>query len=144
MPLQRFLDIRSTLAPGRLLTRIMLPRSERKTAHARLPLRKAGDYPVAIISLAVICDAAVRVESVRIAVGAVEPVARRWERLEAAVIGQPLEPVRMAELAAQFAGDFTGRDSVEVPAWYRVSVLPSLMRRAVAAALGGRASGMES
>ena len=145
MPLQRFLAIRSTLAPGRLLTRIILPRSDHKTAHARLPLRKAGDYPVAIVSLAVSCDAAARVERVRIAVGSVEPVARRWARLEAAVVGQPLDPLRMAELAADFADDFVGRDSVEVPAWYRVSVLPSLVRRAAAAALGNRAaSGMEN
>jgi len=144
MPLQRFLDIRSTLAPGQLLTRIIVPRSVRSTAHARLPLRKAGDYPVAIVSLAVNRDAAARIQSARIAVGAVEPVARRWERLEAAVVGRPLEPERMAEMAAEFADDFVGRDSIEVPAWYRVSVLPSLMRRAAAAALGGRAlSGME-
>jgi carbon-monoxide dehydrogenase medium subunit len=143
MPLQHFLGLRSTLAPGRLLTRIILPRSSRRTAHARLPLRKAGDYPVAIISLAVNCDAAARVQSARIAVGSVEAVARRWERLETAVIGQPLEPVRLAELATNFSDDFIGRDSVEVPAWYRVSVLPPLVRRAAAAALGGRASGME-
>jgi carbon-monoxide dehydrogenase medium subunit len=136
MPLHRFLSIRSTLAPGRLLTRIILPRSDRKTAHARLPLRKAGDYPVAIISLAVNCDAATRVRTARIAVGSVEPVARRWEGLEAAVVGQPLDPARWAELAAEFADEFVGRGSIEVPAWYRVSVLPSLVRRAAIAALG--------
>ena len=133
--LQRFLDIRSALAPGWLLTKIILPRSDRRTAHARLPLRKAGDYPVAIISLAINCDAAMRVQSARIAVGSVEPVARRWERLEAAVVGQPLDPARLAEIAADFAGDFVGRDSVEAPGWYRVSVLPNLVRRAAIAAL---------
>ena len=53
MSLQRFLGIRSTLAAGHLLTRIILPRNGRRTAHARLSLRKAGDYPVAIVSLAV-------------------------------------------------------------------------------------------
>jgi len=137
MPLQRFLGIRSTLAPGHLLTRIILPRNGRRTAHARLPLRKAGDYPVAIVSLAVSCDAAEQVQSARIAVGSVEPVARRWERLETAVVGRPMDPSRMAELAAEFAGDFVGRDSVEAPAWYRLSVLPALVRRAAVASLGG-------
>jgi carbon-monoxide dehydrogenase medium subunit len=46
-----------------------------------------------------------------------------------------LDPARAAETAAELADEFTGRDSVELPAWYRVSVLPSLVRRAAAAAL---------
>jgi aerobic carbon-monoxide dehydrogenase medium subunit len=134
--LERFLKIRATLEPGRLLTRIMLPRRERKTAHARLPLRKSGDYPAAIVSLALSFDAAARVQTARIAIGSVEPVARRWERLEAALIGRPLNPAQAAEVAAELANEFSGRDSVELPAWYRVSVLPSLVRRAAVAALG--------
>ncbi|WP_257168142.1 xanthine dehydrogenase family protein subunit M [Bradyrhizobium sp. SRS-191] len=137
MPLVRFLAIRSTLAPGRLLTRIIVQRKGRNSAHARLPLRKAGDYPVAIVSLAISCDAAGRVATARVAIGSVEPIARRWERLEAALIGHPIEPERLAQLAREFADDFTGRDSVEVPAWYRLSVLPSLVRRAATAVLAG-------
>ena len=133
--LERFLKIRATLGPGRLLTRIMLPRRQRKTAHARLPLRKSGDYPAAIVSLAVGFDAAARVQTAHIAVGSVEPVARRWKRLEAALVGRPLDPAQAAEVAADLANEFSGRDSVELPAWYRVSVLPSLVRRAAAAAL---------
>lgn len=133
--LERFLEIRRTLEPGRLLTRIIVPRLDRKTAHARLPLRKAGDYPAAIVSLAVSFDAAARVQAARIAVGSVEPVARRWQRLEAALIGRPLDPAQAAEAATGLADEFTARDSVELPAWYRVSVLPSLVRRAAAAAL---------
>jgi carbon-monoxide dehydrogenase medium subunit len=133
--LERFLKIRPTLEPGRLLTRIILPRRDRKTAHARLPLRKSGDYPAAIVSLAVSFDAAARVRAARIAVGSVEPVARRWERLEAALVGRPLDPAQAAEVAAELADEFTGRDSVDMPAWYRVSVVPSLVRRAVVAAL---------
>ena len=130
--LERFLGIRSTLAPGHLLTRIIVPRNGRSSAHIRLPLRKAGDYPVAIVSLAISCGAAAR-----IAVGSIEPVARRWERLEAALIGHPIAPERLAQLAKDSAADFIGRDSVEVPAWYRLSVLPTLVRRAATAVLAG-------
>ncbi|WFU38110.1 FAD binding domain-containing protein [Bradyrhizobium sp. CB82] len=136
MKLEHFLQIRSTLAPGRVVTQIIVPRSERKTAHARLPLRKAGDYPVAIVSLSVSIDATGRVQAARIAVGSVEPVARRWERLEAALIGRPLDAEGAARTAAELAEDFVGRDGVDAPAWYRVSVLPGLVRRAAAAALG--------
>lgn len=135
MSLEDFLNTRASLASDRLLTRIIVPRRDRRTAHARLPLRKAGDYPVAIVSLAVSLDAAERIETARVAVGSVEPVARRWDRLEAALIGKPLDPACLSDLATEFAGDFSGRDSIEVPAWYRVSVLPSLVRRAAIAAL---------
>ena len=88
--LEQFLTMRPTLAPGRLLHRIIVPRRGRKTAHARLPLRQAGDYPTAIVSLAVSIDDVGHVQTARVAVGSVEPVARRWERLEAALVGHPL------------------------------------------------------
>jgi carbon-monoxide dehydrogenase medium subunit len=131
--LEQFLTMRSTLAPGRLLQRIIVPRRGRKTVHARLPLRQAGDYPAAVVSLAVSLDDSGRVQTARAAVGSVEPVARRWERLERALVGHPLNAARAAEAAAGLADEFTGRDSTEVPAWYRVRVLPGLVRRAVAA-----------
>ncbi|MFB6420554.1 MULTISPECIES: FAD binding domain-containing protein [Bradyrhizobium] len=131
--MEQFLRMRSTLAPGRLLQRIIVPRRGRKTVHARLPLRQAGDYPTAIVSLAVSIDDAERVQTARVAVGSVEPVARRWERLEAALVGRPLNAARAAEAAAGLADKFTGRDSADVPAWYRARVLPGLVRRAVAA-----------
>ncbi|WP_225646055.1 FAD binding domain-containing protein [Bradyrhizobium australafricanum] len=134
--LAHFLKIRSSLAPGHLVTRIILPRAARRSAHARLPLRKSGDYPVAIVSLSVSIDAAGRIQAARVAVGSVEPVARRWERLEAALIGRPLDAAEAAQSAAALADEFVGRDSVDTPAWYRVSVLPGLVRRAAIAALG--------
>ncbi|MFN5038000.1 MAG: FAD binding domain-containing protein [Bradyrhizobium sp.] len=136
LSLTDFLKIRSTLVPGRLVTRIILPRSERKTAHVRLPLRRSGDYPVAIVSLSVSLDAASRVRAARIAVGSVEAAARRWPRLEAALLGRPLDALEAARTAAgEFVSQF-GRDGVDAPAWYRVSVLPGLVRRAAIAALG--------
>ncbi|WP_245350398.1 FAD binding domain-containing protein [Bradyrhizobium sp. UFLA03-84] len=134
--LAHFLEVRSTLASGRLLTRIIVARTERRTAHIRLPLRRSGDYPVAIVSLSVRVDAANRINVARIAVGSVESSARRWPRLEAALLGRPLDAAEAARIAAELSDEFTGRDSVDAPAWYRVSVLPGLVRRAAIAALG--------
>lgn len=134
--LAHYLKIRSALAAGRLLCKIVVPRTGRKTAHIRLPQRKAGDYATAIVSLAVSLDATGRVETARVAIGSVEPVARRWERLETALVGHRLEPTRAAQIASGLVDEFVGRDSVDVPAWYRVSVLPGLVRRAATAALG--------
>ena len=40
---------------------------------------------------------------------------RRWENLEAALLGCALDPARLADIAAELAGEFTGRDSVGRP-----------------------------
>jgi carbon-monoxide dehydrogenase medium subunit len=135
MPVSRFLELRTSLKPGQIVRRVTVPRAARRSAHVRLPLRKAGDYPVAIASLAVTLNASGNVEHVNAAIGSVEPVARRWQELEADLIGHPLDPARAAEKAAMHCGVFRARDGVEAPGWYRVKVLPSLIRRAVRALL---------
>lgn len=128
MPIERFLATRATLGSG-LLTAVRVPRGAFRSAHARLPLRKAGDYPVAIVSLsATPGDGALA--GLRIAVGSVEATARRWLRLEAALVGSPPVPAVAAERAAELTGEFSPRDGIEAPAWYRTKVLPALVRRA--------------
>lgn len=133
MTVKRFLEVRAGIGPGRLVRRVIVPRTTRRSAHIRLPLRKAGDYPVAIVSLAATLNPTGVVESARVVVGSVEPVARRWEQLETSLVGHSLDPRRAAEQAERFCGDFLGREGVEAPGWYRVKVLPSLVRRAVLA-----------
>jgi carbon-monoxide dehydrogenase medium subunit len=120
-----FLARRSDLLPHSLLMTLRVPLSIAHSAHQRLPLRKAGDYPAAIVSLATIG------KRLNIAVGSVEPVARRWSALEAALQGGLPSPEAAAEAAAA-ANDFKGRDGPEADGWYRREVLPALVRRAVA------------
>ena len=129
-PIEAFLAERPALPPGWLLTRVFAPRAARLSAHARLPLRKAGDYPVAIVSVSLERMEDGRARSARIAVGSVEPVARRWPALEQALEGRPIDPGAAADLARERTGDFAGRDGVEAPGWYRTQVLPSLVRSA--------------
>ena len=129
--LSRFLEIRTNLAPGSLVRRIIIARADRRSVHVRLPLRKAGDYPVAIFSLAVTLNESGVVASASAAVGSVEPIPRCWHELEAELIGHPLDPVRAAEKAQHHSAALRGRDGIEAPDWYRVSVLPSLVRKAV-------------
>ncbi|MGX1096303.1 FAD binding domain-containing protein [Amorphus sp. MBR-141] len=133
LPLDRYLARRSALEPGRILSRVLVPRQGRVSAHARLPLRVAGDYPVAIVSLSVALGADGTIAEARVAVGSVEPVARRWPELEAALAGQPLDAEAASRAAAGCAHVFQGRDGVEASGAYRVRVLPALVRRAVAA-----------
>ena len=131
MAVSRFLDLRASLKPGQIVRRVIVPRAARRSVHVRLPLRKAGDYPVAIVSLAVTLSASGGVNGVNVAVGSVEPTARRWRELEAELIGHPLKPLRAADQAERHCGAFRAREGVEAPGWYRVKVLPSLIRRAV-------------
>ena len=130
MPLPAFLALRGNVGRGMLLTHILVPRRCRRSAHVRLPLRKAGDYPVAIVSLSCaladdgsFCDP-------RIAVGSVDRQATRWHGLEEKLAGTPLDPAAAAAAAAEVVGGLTARDGVEVPGWYRLQVLPALVRRA--------------
>jgi aerobic carbon-monoxide dehydrogenase medium subunit len=133
IPLSHFLKIRSSLPPGQLVKRIVVARTPRRSVHMRLPLRKAGDYPVAIFSLGVTLDASGVITSASAALGSVEPAARRWQELEAQLIGRPLEPAHAADMAEKLCDGLRARDGVEAPGWYRRKVLPSLVRRAVGA-----------
>ena len=45
----------------------------------------------------------------------------------------PLDPQSAGESAEAVSTDFVGRDGIEAPGWYRVEVLPALVRRAVQA-----------
>jgi aerobic carbon-monoxide dehydrogenase medium subunit len=133
MALSRFLKMRATLEPGHVLRRVIVPRAPRRSAHVRLPLRKAGDYPVAIVSVAVTLNASGGVDNAKVAVGSVEPAARRWPELEVELVDRRLDPLRAAEKAESCCGAFRARDGIEAPGWYRLKVLPSLVRRAVQA-----------
>lgn len=128
--LETFLKTRSAVLPERILNRVIVPRKPRHSAHARLPLKKAGDYPVAIVSASLALGENGTVEHAVIAVGSVEHSARRWTSLETAIRGRRPTPSDVATLAKETAGEFQGRDGVEAPGWYRVKVLPELARRA--------------
>lgn len=134
LALSDFLNERAALLKTALLTRVIIRRDVVASAHARLPLRKAGDYPVAIVSIARATDG-----GTRIAVGSVEPVARRWTALEAALAGQAFTPEE-AQALAEKTNDFIGRDGIEAEGWYRREVLPALVRRAFAVLQKGGAA----
>jgi carbon-monoxide dehydrogenase medium subunit len=133
IPISRFLEIRTSLSPGQLVRRIIIARALRRSVHVRLPLRKAGDYPVAIFSLAVTLNASGTVMSANAAIGSVEPTARRWHELGADLTGRPLDPAHAAEAAERHCATLHARDGIEAPGWYRTKVLPSLVRKAASA-----------
>ena len=112
-----------------LIVRVEIDRSQRRAAHARLPMRKAGDYPCAIVSVSADLSGG-QIKDIRIVVGAVEANARRWTSLEERLTGTTFDPALAEAAARQMTGDFSARDTVDAPGWYRLSVLPVLLRRA--------------
>lgn len=130
LPVAEFIRQRGQRAPCDLVCRIVIPRTTRRSAHARLTLRQTGEYPVAHVSIAVAMDAMGRIAEAAIAVGSVEATARRWPGLEAAVVGMAPDPAEMKKIAATHLKDFKGRDAVDAPGWYRERVLPGLVARA--------------
>lgn len=134
LPLAEHLRTRRTTR-ATLLTEVTVPRRQRFSGHARLTLRRSGDYPVAIVSVAVTAGEEGTVREARVAVGSVEPTARRWTEVEALLVDGPLDPVVAEHAARRCAGTLRGRDGVEAPGWYRERVAPVLLRRAMAAAL---------
>jgi carbon-monoxide dehydrogenase medium subunit len=130
MSLTSFLAARERLAPGTLLTRVRFARATAKYAHVRLPLRKSGDYPVAIVSAALSLADSGAVDNLKLAVGSVEPVARRWTRLEDFARGRSLSEEDLALAARDMVEEFHARDGIEAEGWYRIQVLPALVRRA--------------
>lgn len=127
MGLSAFLEMRDRLEPGQLLTRVLVPRRERVSAHVRLPLRKAGDYPVAIVSISYAIESGTPV-SPRIAIGSIETLARRWSGLENRLPDSFSDPT---DAATEALSELEARDGVEAPGWYRLRVLPTLVRRAI-------------
>lgn len=127
-----YLETRAARPDGELVVKAQLPRTQAVSAHARLTMRAAADYPVAIVSLCATLDSMGKFEEIRIAVGSVEATAKRWTALEQALIGQELAPDQAETMAKEHLGAFTGRDAVDANGRYRVQVLPHLVRLAFA------------
>lgn len=137
LSMQEFLSSRNSLEPGTLVSKVQIPLQPLlgyRTSHERLPLRKAGDYPVAIVSTALMLDRENRIQSARFALGSVEASPRRWHELEAAAVGCHVDDPLLKQIAAAACVGVSGRDGVEAPGWYRTRVLPSLAYRAAVAA----------
>ena len=132
LPVEEFVNTRAERAPGAILTTIHVPRQVGRSAHARALLRQAGEYPVANASVSLNLAKDGTIDTLRIAVGAVEDVPRRWHSLERALQGQPLTASHAAGIARDHLREFTPRDDVDAPGWYRLRVLPGLVQQLIA------------
>lgn len=127
LPLAEFI-IERYEGTSALLTRVIILRKGGIAAHARLTMRAAGDYPVAIASVWQSDDQ----NETRVAIGSVEVSARRWFALEEELNKAVTDAAGAGLLASNLLHSISGRDAVDAKGSYRVRVLPSLIRRAFA------------
>ena len=127
MPIEQYLKTRTKRQKDEILTSIQIPRGDFRSAHVRLLMRKAGEYPIANLSIRYSIDETGSVQEARIVVGAVESTVRRWIKLENALNNKKLSNLNMLEIAKGNLDEFIGRDGPDAPGWYRTRVLPRLL-----------------
>lgn len=134
VPLDDYLDER----PRGLLVRAVVRRSDAVSAYARLTVRATGEYPVCGVAVAATIAADAIVEA-RVAVVAFEEraclVPAAGEALRGIAIDDGPGCLAAGRLGAEA---LPVRDGLEAPGWYRLAVLPALLRDAVRS-LGGAA-----
>lgn len=140
IPLLDFLPRRADLSAGQIVTRFVIPRTNNASSHARLLMRKAGEYPMVNLSASIALDDSGKVATACIIVGSVEDQAKRWSGLEKALLGCVLSQTDIKSIASIHLDEFVGRDGVDAPGWYRKRVLPKVAAQAmdtIVSAFGG-------
>jgi carbon-monoxide dehydrogenase medium subunit len=132
MPVEGFLAARGAGSSGDVVASISIPAPPRRRSwYERLTVRGSSEYPIAGVAVSVDLENGT-IAAARVAVGAVEGVARRVPEAEEALVGWPVgaEAGEIAGRAA--AGTLNGRDAPDAPGWYRLEVLPVLARSVLA------------
>jgi CO/xanthine dehydrogenase FAD-binding subunit len=135
LPLASFItgNRRTALAPGELMVAIHIakPAREARSAFVKLGARRNLVISIAMAAATLEIDGG-RVAAARIAVGACSAVAQRLPRLEAALLGAPVDQ-RLGNLVdeAQLA-PLTPIDDVRGSAAYRRDAVVTLLRRLLA------------
>jgi aerobic carbon-monoxide dehydrogenase medium subunit len=130
--LATYLETQGARPAGELITRVVVPApAGRRSAFARLTIRGGGEYAVASVAVSVTLDGGT-VTDARVAVGSVEERARLCPAAANTLIGGPLDAATAERAGRAAAEECTGRDGLDAPGWYRLAVLPSLLRDAVA------------
>jgi len=124
-------------APDELVTGVFVPDPEAAPGHtASSTFSKLGSRAYLVISIAMVAvvlvrDAAGRIASARIAVGACSEVARRLTDLEIELAGQPLALGIGRTVRAEHLAPLKPIDDVRATAAYRLRAADVLVRRAL-------------
>lgn len=140
MPLGRFITgpRRTALAPGEILTAILIPRAALSGRSRFAKLGARAYLVISIVSVAVrLVEREGRVAGVWVAVGACSPVACRLPQVEAALEGAFLADAAGLVSDGAVAAALAPVDDVRASAAYRATAAAELVRRTVARLAGG-------
>jgi CO/xanthine dehydrogenase FAD-binding subunit len=135
LPLERFIlgPRRTALAPGELVTAILVPDASprAKSTFLKLGARRYLVISIAMVSAMVDVDARGRVTACGIAVGSCSAVAQRLADLERDLRGRPLSRALADAVEARHLRPLAPIDDVRGTAAYRIDAAASLVRRAL-------------
>lgn len=138
LPLAELLADRPGLLAGALITAVEVPAPPRRCAtYGRQTVRGGGEYALASLAVSVDFGPDGAVAAARVAVGAVEALARRVPAAEAVLAGRRPGAVPAREVAEALRGDLVPREGTDIPGWYRVAVLEHLVSCALTDLTGG-------
>lgn len=121
----------TALKHDEIVTAILVPKLDgARSTFLKLGARKYLVISIAMVSAVVATDAAGRITTARIAVGACSAVAQRLGALEAELIGVPLEEASSVVTAAHL-GDLAPIDDIRATAAYRLAAAEGLVRDAL-------------
>lgn len=125
-------------APDELVTAIRVPKASTggRSSFFKLGARRYLVISIAMAAVRVEADADGRISRCAIAVGACSPVARRLERLEAALVGMPADASALAIIAANHFDGLSPIADVRGSAEYRVAAAREIVGRALLDAFG--------
>ena len=132
-PVDVYLRSRGQRRRDELIARVFVPTPVgRYSAFERITVRKAGEYPLANLSISAdVADGVVN--AARVGIGSVEDNPRLSPEAASMLIGHPIGDSRATAAAAEaLAATLQPRDAVDGPGWYRAQITPVLLRRVVA------------
>jgi xanthine dehydrogenase YagS FAD-binding subunit len=130
---KRDTDSELTVAPGELLTRVVIPPGSGKNASYEVRQKQAHDWPLALASVNLTLDGDT-VSGARVVVYGVAPIPWRSELAEKAITGRA---VNLESAAVAGAAAVEGARPLSMNA-YKVGLTKTVVKRALLAAVGQR------
>jgi 4-hydroxybenzoyl-CoA reductase subunit beta len=132
---------RLRIAPGELIVAVHLPPSARgqRGRYKKLRVRPAFDFPELGVAVSARWKGE-RVESLRLAVGGVDPYPRRFDELTEPLLGSTLTDAQVRDLAEEVGRRVRPVHNTFLLPDYRKRMVPVYVRRAIAEARAGVAA----
>jgi xanthine dehydrogenase YagS FAD-binding subunit len=126
-------DSELTIAPGELLTKVVIPAAKGKNASYEVREKQAHDWPLVLASVNLTTDGD-KVSKARVVLYGVAPIPMRSEAAEKAITGKAVT-METAEAAA--AASVEGAKPLSMNG-YKVPLTKTVVKRALLAAVGNR------